>query len=71
MMGIVGAVLVTCWSWGLLAATGSVPVDRQAPDAVCTRFRKAIEAEGAVRSTDWLVWSIGPARYSDCRGDSA
>ncbi len=55
MMGIVGAVLVTRWVWGLLTATGSVLLDRQAPDAVCAKIRKAIEADGDARITDLHV----------------
>jgi hypothetical protein len=46
MMGIVRAVLVARWYWGLLTATGSVLLDRQAPDTVCTKICEAIEADG-------------------------
>ena len=59
-MGLVGAALVTRWSWGLLRDSGRVLLDRQAPPAVLAEVRAAIEAGGRDRVTDLHVWSIGP-----------
>lgn len=42
LMGIVGAVLVARWSWGLLRDSGGVLLDRQAPSDTCERIRSAI-----------------------------
>ena len=41
--------LVARWLWGLLTATGSVLLDRQAPAAVCAKIRQAIDAVGDAR----------------------
>jgi cation diffusion facilitator family transporter len=59
-MGIVGGVLVARWSWRLLRDTGSVLVDRQAPDRVLRTIAQAVEADGRFRVVDLHVWSIGP-----------
>ncbi len=60
MMGIVGAVLITRWSWGLLRQTSGVLVDAQAPEPVCQAITDAIEGGGSDRVADLHVWSIGP-----------
>ncbi len=60
MMGIVGAVLITRWSWGLLRQTSRVLVDAQAPEPVCRAITDAIEGGGSDRVADLHVWSIGP-----------
>ncbi len=63
-MGIVGALLISRWSWGLLCATSHVLLDRQAPDAIRNGVQEVIEADGTDRITDLHVWSIGPDIYA-------
>ncbi|MGH8503278.1 MAG: CDF family Co(II)/Ni(II) efflux transporter DmeF [Gammaproteobacteria bacterium] len=60
VMGIVGAVLITRWSWGLLRAAGGVLLDRQAPDELCGDIRDAVEADRDTSIGDLHVWAIGP-----------
>ena len=64
VMGGVGAVLVARWSYGLLGATASVLLDRQAPEKLQSAVRDAIEMDGDNRVTDLHVWSIGPGIFS-------
>jgi cation diffusion facilitator family transporter len=64
MMGIVGAVLVTRWSWGLLRQTSRVLLDHQAPAPLREAIREAIESHADERVADLHVWSIGPAIYA-------
>jgi cation diffusion facilitator family transporter len=63
-MGVVGAVLVVRWSWGLLRSSAHVLLDLQAPDEVREAIRKAIESEGDNRVSDLHVWSVGPGIYA-------
>lgn len=63
-MGVVGAILVARWSYGLLGATSAVLLDRQAPKALREKIRQAAEQDGDTRVTDLHVWSIGPEIYS-------
>lgn len=63
IMGVVGAILVTRWSLGLLGQSSGVLLDHQAPESLVSKVRLLIEAEGAV-VTDLHVWSIGPDIYA-------
>ena len=61
-MGIVGAVLVARWSWGLLKDTSGVLLDRQCMDLE-QRVKAAIEDDDA-RISDLHLWSIGPNMHA-------
>ncbi len=63
-MGLVGAMLVVHWSWGLLRSSARVLLDLQAPEEVREAIRKAIESEGDNRVSDLHVWSVGPGIYA-------
>jgi cation diffusion facilitator family transporter len=60
VMGVVGAALVTRWSFGLLRDTSRVLLDVQLPGDATERVRKAIEAQDDNRVADLHLWSIGP-----------
>ncbi|PTQ08212.1 cation transporter [Sphingomonas oleivorans] len=62
-MGIVGAVVIARWSWGLLRDTGAVLVDASANPGLEAEIREAIE-DGDARITDLHVWRVGPGRYA-------
>ncbi|WP_245880079.1 CDF family Co(II)/Ni(II) efflux transporter DmeF [Zobellella taiwanensis] len=57
-MGIVGAILVTRWSWQLLKETSTVLLDHQ-HQSMENAIKQAVENDDA-RVTDLHVWSIGP-----------
>jgi cation diffusion facilitator family transporter len=63
-MGLVGAVLVSRWSIGLLRETSHVLLDRQAPEELRRRIVEAIEGGRGDRVTDLHIWSIGPGMYN-------
>ena len=63
-MGIVGAVLVARWSYGLLRTTSTVLLDRQAPETLRSKIREVFESDTDTKITDLHVWSIGPEIYS-------
>jgi Co/Zn/Cd efflux system component len=63
-MGVVGAVLVTRWSLGLLRETSGVLLDVQLPDGSSERLRQAIEAQDNDRVADLHLWSIGPGIHA-------
>jgi len=62
-MGIVGALLVTRWSVGLLRTTSGVLLDRQGPEAIRAQIRESLEAESSDRVADLHLWCIGPELY--------
>lgn len=57
-MGIVGAVLITRWSWHLLKDTSRVLLDQQRSD-LAQDVRGSIENDDA-RISDLHLWTIGP-----------
>jgi cation diffusion facilitator family transporter len=59
-MGIVGAVLVTRWSLGLIRDSSRVLLDYQAPAEMLAQIKAALEARPEDRVTDLHVWTIGP-----------
>lgn len=64
VMGLVGAVLVSRWSWSLIRASGRVLLDMQAPDPICRDMRSRIEAHSDNRVTDLHVWAVGPGIFA-------
>lgn len=62
VMGIVGALLVSHWSLGLLRTTSAVLLDRQGPEYIQTQIRQSIEADND-RVADLHLWSISRNMY--------
>ena len=60
LMGIIGAILVARWSWGLLRDTSGVLLDRQVPAKLQEKVQHAIESSDDNRIADLHLWSIGP-----------
>jgi len=60
LMGIVGAIVISRWSWRLIQDTGGVLLDR-VPDGgqIEAKVRKAVETETDT-ITDLHIWQIGP-----------
>lgn len=63
-MGIVGAIVITRWSYGLLRDTGTVLLDSAVAPATVTAIRNAIEADADNRVVDLHVWRVGPQHLS-------
>lgn len=63
LMGIIGAILVSQWSLGLLRTTSAVLLDKQGPETLQAQIRQCIEDDDN-RVVDLHLWSIGPNIYS-------
>lgn len=62
-MGIVGAIVISRWSWGLIKDSGGVLLDRVPGGGhIESKVRKALD--GSDRITDLHIWQIGPGHYS-------
>lgn len=59
IMGIVGAVVIASWSFGLLRSAGLVLLDAVPSQPLARRIRARLEA-GGDRVTDLHVWQLGP-----------
>ncbi|MEM9028136.1 MAG: CDF family Co(II)/Ni(II) efflux transporter DmeF [Pseudomonadota bacterium] len=64
VMGIVGAILVANWSWGLLRMSAKVLLDWQLEEPKMERLRDALLAERSDRIADLHVWAIGQSQYA-------
>lgn len=58
-MGIVGAVLVARWSFGLIRDSSRVLLDHQGNEQQLAEIRVALERDSSDRVTDLHLWSIG------------
>jgi cation diffusion facilitator family transporter len=60
LMGIVGALVITRWAWGLLKESSAILLDAGVKSEVRDEIREMIEADADNRITDLHVWKIGP-----------
>ena len=61
-VGILGAVVIARWAWGLMKDTAGILLDTAEP-ALMARVRALTEAEGAI-IRDLHVWRIGPHAHA-------
>ena len=64
MMGIVGALVIGHWTYGLLRDTGRILLDGDADEEVKATIREAIEGQADNRVTDLHVWRVGPQHFA-------
>lgn len=64
VMGVLGAVLVGRWAYGLIGGSVRVLLDFQAPSDTADSVRAALEADGDTRVADLHIWSVGPGVYT-------
>jgi cation diffusion facilitator family transporter len=57
--GLIGALVIINWSFGLLRDTGSILLDRTPDSRMAEKVRMIIEAEGD-QVTDLHLWRLGP-----------
>lgn len=63
LIGVIGAVVIAHWSFGLIRDTGAVLLDFTANDDLANEIRGSLANEG-VRITDLHVWRIGPRHHA-------
>ena len=64
LMGIVGALVIAKWSWGLMRDTGATMLDYRGPDDPFERrIRQVVAAEGD-HIADLHVWQLGPGHHA-------
>jgi cation diffusion facilitator family transporter len=67
IMGIVGAMLVARWAWGLLRDTGRVLLDREMDHPLAAEIRDVVATLDQTKSTriaDLHLWRVGKAKYA-------
>ena len=63
LMGIVGAVLIGRWSYGLLKDTGKTLLDMAVDRQLVEKVNNSIMAGGADDVGDLHIWRVGPGNY--------
>ncbi|MBE3143405.1 MAG: CDF family Co(II)/Ni(II) efflux transporter DmeF [Planctomycetes bacterium] len=63
-MGVVGAIMVIRWSFGLIQGTSKVLLDHQIPAEIQKRITGILESYKDTKVCDIHIWSIGPGIYS-------
>ena len=64
IMGIVGALIISRWSYGLLIDSGRVLVDRGVNPEAVEEIRSIIEADSDNRVSDIHVWRVSTHHLS-------
>ncbi|WP_198577646.1 CDF family Co(II)/Ni(II) efflux transporter DmeF [Caulobacter hibisci] len=63
LMGVVGALVIARWAWGLLRDTAAILLDAT-DDHVADEVRELVEGPGDARILDLHVWKVGPAAHA-------
>lgn len=64
VMGLVGAALITRWSFGLVRDTGHILLDSSVDARTHNAIKLAIEQDTDNRISDLHVWQVGPQHFS-------
>jgi len=64
IMGLVGAVVITRWSYNLLSDTSKILLDSEAAPELSEKIRSALEAESDNLVADLHVWQVSPHHLS-------
>ena len=59
LAGIIGACVITSWSYGLVRDTGAILLDRIPDDRLAQKLRTTIESDGSTLA-DLHLWRLGP-----------
>jgi cation diffusion facilitator family transporter len=64
VMGVVGAAVITRWSYGLLRETSQILLDSQPANGIHAKVKHLLEAEADIRVCDIHIWWIGPRQFA-------
>jgi cation diffusion facilitator family transporter len=63
LAGLVGAIVIASWSYGLVRDTGAILLDMNPDRELAVRLRAMVEREGD-RLTDLHLWRVGPGHLA-------
>ncbi len=59
LMGVIGAVVICVWAYGLMRDTSGILLDRQPDENTTAKIHQIIEADADNRVADLHVWRVG------------
>ena len=63
-VGIVGAIVIGSWAYGLVRDSGMILLDAEADPELAGEIRTMIETEMNARVADLHLWRVGPGHHS-------
>ena len=63
-MGIIGALVITSWSYGLLKDTSAILLDKNIDDENIRLIQQQLENDLDNRISDIHIWKVGPVDYA-------
>ena len=65
VLGIIGAILVAKWSWGLIRQTGKILLDAEMQEPVVEEIKQVIEQfDSMIKLMDLHVWQVGKGKFA-------
>lgn len=64
VMGIVGAIIITRWSYGLLKQTGPILLDASIEEDYQLKIEETIEKDSDNKISDIHIWKVGANHYA-------
>lgn len=64
VMGIVGAIIISRWAWGLLQQTAPILLDQSIDPVYKTKILNCIEQDPLQRVTDLHIWKVSADHYA-------
>ncbi len=64
IMGIVGAIIITRWSYGLVQQTSPILLDASIEEDYRNSIKESIEQDSDNRISDLHIWKVGPNHYA-------
>lgn len=64
VVGILGAVVIGVWAWGLMRQSAAVLLDREMDLPLAQQVRDAIESDGDAKVADLHLWRVGRDKFA-------
>lgn len=64
LVGVIGAVVIGVWAWGLMKQSAAVLLDREMDHPLAAEVRAALESDGDAKVADLHVWRVGRQSYA-------
>jgi len=64
LVGVIGAVVIGVWAWGLMKQSAAVLLDREMDHPLTEAVRTTLESDGDAKVADLHVWRVGRESFA-------